>query len=84
MNGTETCHLKQVVLLPAKERRQFSTDLDADLDLALEYFKQELFTYVRGEGLAYGARIWVSGDESSITFNLYRASNVPGAYKVFR
>ncbi len=71
-----------MILLPDPVR--FQTRDDPNLVLALEYIRQELFTHIRGEGLAYGANIRISTYDGTLTFNLYRASNVMGAYKVFR
>ena len=44
----------------------------AALEVAYSYFSNRLFTYVRGQGLAYGA--WLTGSIKSgiITYELYR------------
>ena len=46
--------------------------------------RQQLFSTVRGKGMAYGAGVSLSESMGAIYFSLYRASNVVGAYAEFR
>ena len=79
--GDGSCYLQHTVKM---DNPSYQNPALPALELALEYISKQLFTHVRGEGLAYGANIYVSVNKGVISFSAYRSSNLNKAYDTFR